>query len=406
MFNGLAKYSLFSGMLAFAGLPIYLHAPKYFVDTYDISLTAIGFTLLGLRLLDFIQDPIIGWWLDNMKTGHELFAAVMGVMMSGSMFALFAVPAIGSPLIWFITFMIVLFSSFSILSILFYSQGIEKAKSLGGQGHVRLAIWREAGGLVGVCFAALIPTIFAILGVINPMAGFAISFVLIALISTYFMAREWKTVSLPKSNLRLILIDPTLRYLLFLALLNAAPLAITTTLFLFYVEACLGSQTATGPLLLIFFLCAALSTPIWGKLVTLYSTRKTLLFAMVLSIISFSFVFSLGAGDIFLFAIVCAVSGFTLGADMTLLPAAFARRIDQMGISGGQAFGAWSFCAKFTLALAAAFVLPLLDWVGFSTNEPNTDAAIWALTLLYAGLPCILKLGAMLVLSSSHLREI
>jgi GPH family glycoside/pentoside/hexuronide:cation symporter len=117
-------------------------------------------------------------------------------------------------------------------------------------------------------------------------------------------------------------------------------------------------------------------------------------------------VFSLGAGDVFLFAIVCAVSGFTLGADMTLLPAAFARRIDQMGIGGGQAFGAWSFCAKFTLALVAAFVLPLLDWVEFSTSEPNTDAAIWALTLLYAGLPCILKLGAMLVLSSSHLREI
>ena len=91
---------------------------------------------------------------------------------------------------------------------------------------------------------------------------------------------------------------------------------------------------------------------------------------------------------------------------MTLLPAAFARRIDQMGIGGGQAFGAWSFCAKFTLALVAAFVLPLLDWVEFSTSEPNTDAAIWALTLLYAGLPCILKLGAMLVLSSSHLREI
>ena len=115
MFKGLVKYSLFSGMLAFAGLPIYLHAPKYFVDTYDISLTAIGFTLLGLRLLDFIQDPIIGWWLDNMKMGHELLAAVMGVLMAGSMFALFAVPAIGSPLIWFIACMIVLFSSFSSL---------------------------------------------------------------------------------------------------------------------------------------------------------------------------------------------------------------------------------------------------------------------------------------------------
>jgi len=32
----LIKYSFFAGMLAFAGLPIYLHAPKYFLDNYDI----------------------------------------------------------------------------------------------------------------------------------------------------------------------------------------------------------------------------------------------------------------------------------------------------------------------------------------------------------------------------------
>ena len=30
----LIKYSFFAGMLAFAGLPIYLHAPKYFLDNY------------------------------------------------------------------------------------------------------------------------------------------------------------------------------------------------------------------------------------------------------------------------------------------------------------------------------------------------------------------------------------
>ena len=80
---------------------------------------------------------------------------------------------------------------------------------------------------------------------------------------------------------------------------------------------------------------------------------------MLSSISIFAFVLSLGAGDYISFAIVCCLSGFTLGADMTILPAVFARRIDHIGMNAGQAFGVWSFCAKFTLAVSAAFVLQI-----------------------------------------------
>jgi GPH family glycoside/pentoside/hexuronide:cation symporter len=302
--------------------------------------------------------------------------------------------------------MVALFSSFSVLSILFYSQGVAKAASLTGQGHVRLATWRETGGLVGVCFAAVLPAIFSAFDFIEPMTGFAISFGIVALIATTLMAKEWRAVSLPKTNLAAILKDSILRRLLAIALLNAAPVAVTASLFLFFVEFRLGSEGASGPLLLLFFLSAAISVPFWGLLAKRFTVRKILILAMALSIVTFGFALGLGTGDIFLFAIICAASGAALGADMTLLPAAFSRRIAQIGVSGGQAFGLWSFCAKFTLALAAALVLPALDWVGFSTTQPNTENALWALTLLYAGLPCILKLGAMAILSTTHLPEV
>ena len=45
----LIKYSFFAGMLAFAGLPIYLHAPKYFLDNYDISQRLNPNQLMGLE---------------------------------------------------------------------------------------------------------------------------------------------------------------------------------------------------------------------------------------------------------------------------------------------------------------------------------------------------------------------
>lgn len=406
MHFGLIRYSFFSGMLAFAGLPIYLHAPKFFLDNYDISLTLIGFTLLALRCLDFIQDPLIGRALDTMRKWHSLLVLIMGIIITFSMMALFAVRAIGDPLIWFIIWMILLFSSFSVLSILFYSQGVQKAKNLGKKGHIKLAVWREFGGLIGVCLASALPAVFKYFSIINDMTWFSVSFAIIVFISIFLMKKEWHVSLLPNSNLKVIFKDPVLRRLIIIALLNAAPLAVTTTLFLFYVEYCLGPKFPAGLFLVIFFIAAALSVPIWGILGKYFSLRKILIFAMLSSISIFAFVLSLGAGDYVSFVIVCCLSGFTLGADMTILPAVFARRIDHIGMNAGQAFGVWSFCAKFTLAASAAFVLPALDWVGFSTIETNTAKALWALTLLYAGLPCILKLGAVMMLSSNYLKEI
>jgi GPH family glycoside/pentoside/hexuronide:cation symporter len=57
----LPGYALFAAMLASAGLPIYIHAPKFFVDQYGVSLAALGTVLFLLRLFDFVQDPVLGW---------------------------------------------------------------------------------------------------------------------------------------------------------------------------------------------------------------------------------------------------------------------------------------------------------------------------------------------------------
>lgn len=57
----LPGYALFAALLASAGLPIYIHAPKFYVDEYGVSLAALGAVLFGLRLFDVVQDPALGW---------------------------------------------------------------------------------------------------------------------------------------------------------------------------------------------------------------------------------------------------------------------------------------------------------------------------------------------------------
>ena len=103
---GLPRYGLFAGALAFAGLPLYLHAPKFFVDEYGLSLTAVGFILLALRGLDFLQDPFIGIGLDKLKSGRGILAAIAATVMAGAMILLFVFDAGGNPRLWFAISMI------------------------------------------------------------------------------------------------------------------------------------------------------------------------------------------------------------------------------------------------------------------------------------------------------------
>ncbi|MDP4990107.1 MAG: MFS transporter, partial [Marivita lacus] len=58
--QNLGGYAIFAAVLAAAGLPIYIHAPKFYVDEYGVSLAALGSVLFGLRLLDVVQDPLLG----------------------------------------------------------------------------------------------------------------------------------------------------------------------------------------------------------------------------------------------------------------------------------------------------------------------------------------------------------
>jgi GPH family glycoside/pentoside/hexuronide:cation symporter len=128
-----------------------------------------------------------------------------------------------------------------------------------------------------------------------------------------------------------------------------------------------------------------------------------LLAAMVLAIAAFLWTLTLGPGDGVAFAVISAASGAALGADLTLLPAIFASRLAQKAIPEAAAFGLWSFVSKLSLALAALTILPALDLMGFRPGTVNSEAALWGLTVIYAALPCVLKMIAILLLTFTPL---
>lgn len=398
--GSLPSYALFAALLSCAGLPIYIHAPKFYVDEYGVSLTALAAVLFGLRLLDVVQDPLLGRLSERLRNQRGLAVGLGCAVIALAMLGLFAVPPVTSPVLWFGVMLTLVFSAFSFLTICFYAQGVAKADRMAGNGHLRLARWRETGALLGVCVASVAPVA---LGVVTaaPFAGFAVGFAVLALAAAWAMRGEWLSVDVPDSTgFGTILRDPLARRLLIIALLNAAPVAVSSTLFLFYVESALEAPGFEGPLLLLFFLSAAGAAPIWGLLAEKHGTQPVLLSAMVLAIFAFGGALFLGAGDQWWFAAVCVASGAAMGADLTLLPALFASRMAQIAPSAAEGFGLWSFVSKFTLALSAAVLLPALEGAGYvsGAQTPQPEQAVDLLRLLYAGAPCVLKLAAIFLL--------
>ncbi|SFS20229.1 MFS transporter [Yoonia litorea] len=401
----LPAYSIFAAVLAGAGLPIYIYAPKYYADTFGVSLTALGTLLFALRLFDMIQDPVLGWISERLAKRKKVTITLVAGIMAASMIGLFGMVPPIDPLWWFGITVTGLFTAFSFLTINFYAQGIRKAGDA-PQGHVRLAAWRESGALLGVCVAAVIPTV--LIGVVaDPFAAFAFGFAALTAVAAFFMWPEWQgRVDQEPTPIRTIVSDPTARKLLVLALVNATPLAVSSTLFLFYVESKLGAPGWEGALLVLFFLAAAVSSPVWSALAKRFHPKPILIAAMCLAVASFGYTLTLSPGDVIPFAVICVLSGATIGADLTLLPAMFAKRMAAISPNGGQGFGLWNLVNKFTLAFAAVVLLPLLERSGFEAGATELPPeAITMLTVLYALVPSVLKMLAIGLLIATKIED-
>jgi len=394
-----AQVSLFALMLAAAGLPLYIHLPAYASGELGMSLGALGGLLIGLRVLDFVQDPLLGRMVDSFPNARALFAALafLGLGLGFALVFTF-LPAAGQ-LFWLILGLALLFTAHSLGSILFYGQSTALA---GGEaGLVKLAAYREGGSLVGVLLAALAPTLFVAAGAGDGgYPAFGLGLAAMAGAVWLLTRRLWQITGPATSPMQLSALKSVGGVqLLWIALINSLPVALTSTLFLFFVQDKLGLDALAGPLLMLFFLAAALSVPLWSALVRRHGARRILPLAMTLAIVSFMGASLLPEGAALPFALICLASGAALGADMVILPVLFSTALARAGLSAGAAFGLWSFAGKLSLALAAALALPALQLAGYTPNAVNTPQALTTLTVAYAVIPCIIKIAAIILVA-------
>ena len=180
------QISLFAGMLAAAGLPLYIHLPRYAATELGLSLQAVGALLIAIRVLDFAQDPLLGRMIDRFPAARSGFAAAAALGMGAGFALLFSLRPGTGVLLWLGAALVLVFTAYSLGSILFYGQSTAFAAT--GEDLIRMAGFREAGALTGVILAAVAPGVLAALG----MPGYSLFGLLLAAIclAVWFATRS------------------------------------------------------------------------------------------------------------------------------------------------------------------------------------------------------------------------
>ncbi|WP_172299674.1 MFS transporter [Pseudoruegeria sp. HB172150] len=390
------RVSLYALMLAAAGIPLYIHLPRFASVELGLGLGAVGTILLAIRVVDLVQDPFIGWMIDRWPRAQTVFGLLAALGLAAGFPLLFFIEPGQSTALRLTATLILLFSAYSLGMILLYGRSASLAAEPEAGALMSIAAWRETGMLAGVVLAAAAPSALAAIGADGSgYPAFGLLLCAVSVIVGLATLPLWKRPAQPGRRLSLpdLAGSGGLR-LLALALINNLPVAITSTLFVFFVEDRLQLQGRAGPFLILFFLAAGLSVPAWNAAAHRIGARATLLIAMPLAVAGFIGAAFLPTGASLGFAVICVASGAATGADLVLLPAMFSIALTRAGLNAGEGFGIWSVAGKLGLALAAFLVLPALGAFGFAPGEANTPESLAALNAAYAILPCLLKLVA------------
>lgn len=395
-------YGVLGLPLAFAALPIYVHAPKLYADGLGLPLAAIGAVLLGVRIVDAVTDPLIGWASDRFVARRAWIVAALPLLAAGFI-ALLGPPA-SAGLLWLAASLLLVTLGYSLATINYAAWGAELADT--PDGRTRVVASREGFALAGVVLAAGLPSVLGddsasglvLLGWIFPLilllgAGLTLRF------APAVAKVEGGAVSLRAAMRDALSCRPFARLLVVFAA-NGIAAAIPAATVLFFVSDVLQAESASGLFLILYFLAGAASMPLWVRCASVFGKHRAWLFAMLLAMAVFAWAATLGAGDLRSFALICVLSGAALGADLALPAAMLAdllARERSAGPRAGAWFGWWNLVSKANLAIAAGLALPLLDRLGYVPGTRDPDA-LAVLAGVYALLPVALKALAVFLL--------
>jgi len=449
-FGRLIAYSTNQLPLNMAALPVVLNVSHFYGEVLKVPLGIMGLIFIAARVIDAIQDPVIGLISDKFThrgpRGRLTFVALMLPLLIGGFYLLFHPPeaVFAQPTllaIWLFMALFVVHLGYAGVSISYHAHGAELSDDYNER--TRITVSREVFGLMGMTLAVVLPTIFT--AKFGDHAGYvymglifipvALAFALPTLIWSppsvhppvvrenpeihvrYF--RDWlvslvPVLARPTRNMEASTSLKTLvpffapmknrlfRRLLLVFVVNGAALGVAVTVMLFYVEHVLkGNKLQAGIILLTYFIAGAASVPLWLMLSKRTSKAAAWFVGMVMTAIAMACAIFIGPGDFYWFLAISVITGLGIGADYGLPPSVLADIInseegkDTRGDTGAY-FGLWALSTKLATAIGAAGSLPVAAMLGFNPSRGNYSES--ALVLVYIAVPVAIKIVAALLI--------
>ena len=402
-------YSFPAIFTSFAGIPLYIYAPEYYNANYGVSLSYLGLSLLALRAIDAVQDPLIGLLSDKYSRYRYsiiLFASIVLVISFSVLFQ----PDISNAKIWFFIAMLVATSSYSIVTINLNTYGGLWTQDKKQQ--IKITTSRESFSLIGLLVAVSIPAI--LVSKMNSSDTFLIMGIILFILMCFSMIslRIWckrnpaydnntKSYNFDIKFIRTLSAET--RYFFKIYFVSMLASAIPSVLVIFFIKYILDATSYTGLFLFLYFISGAIGMIFWYHFSNKLGKEKAWAYSMLIATMSFVWAFFLREGDLVQYAIICAISGIAFSADLSIPPSILADKIHKQHLEKNATFwfGILAFLAKLSLGVSSAVVMFILEKGGLQSSSLNGDDTLLLLSFLYSIVPCAIKLVSYAMINHS-----
>jgi len=402
-------YALPAFVLALPTIPAFVLLPSFYAETMGLGLATVGAIFLGLRLLDVISDPLLGYVSDHIPSrfGKRRLPMAIGAVIGAPALIMVFSPAPGVSAGYLIGWGAMLYIAWTAVQIPYVAWAVELEHNYAAR--AQLNGYREGAGLLGIMATGAAGVVlvtlteqdrFQVLAWATVILGCGVFYVTLRFVpeGRFVPSDKSRALSFPWRN-RLFLRVLTAWFLNGLA--NGLP-AVCLPLFMTHILG--ASNTDQAALLFIYFLFAVVGIQGWVWLSRLYTKHSIWCLSMTMACAVFLTVPLLNAGDIVAFGFICALTGLTLGSDLALPPAIQADCADWDRFRfrkerTGTLFAYWSMSTKLALGLAVGFAFPALSWLGLDDQtQTASNQSKMALVVIYAVIPIVLKLMAIMLM--------
>lgn len=399
---------------------------KFSVDTLGIAAATVGWILLTTRLWDAVSDPMVGFLTDGTRSAAGrrrpwILASALPVALTT--FFMWNPPRSleGDALFWWMFVTIALWeTAMTALYVPYVALGSEI--TMEHHDRTRIAGYRYVLGGLGQ--ASVIASVFLLTNAESSDARRDVAFWLVsagAALSTLLVAggilrvrerpehRE-RGARRPSRALRDVLRNRHLLRLVVIYFFEISSVAAIGLLLPFICEYVIGRAELVAFLLAIFYATSYLSTPLLVRISRRLGKKHTWMLSMATQIVGFLATMGAGEGDEPWLIGCMVIVGLGSTGGHVLGMSILADTVDFDDLQSGERkealhYAAINIARKVSFASLTALVGVAMEWVGYAPNAEQTPEALFGLSAMFAGMPAVLLLLAIVLLVGFGLTE-